>query len=104
MTLFRCIRRVHFIMTDLDRGGLRPMRVCRPKQGNLQICKIEPVAYDSVSMNRCRLLVIGTMAWLLTGCQAMPGFISSAPQPVSSPTTFKVLTYNTLHGLEVSKL
>jgi endonuclease/exonuclease/phosphatase family metal-dependent hydrolase len=55
-------------------------------------------------MNRCRLLVIGTMAWLLTGCQAMPGSMPPTPQPVSPPTTFKVLTYNTLHGLEVSKL
>jgi endonuclease/exonuclease/phosphatase family metal-dependent hydrolase len=55
-------------------------------------------------MNHCRLLVIGTMAWLLTGCQAMPGFMPVAPQPVSPPPTFKVLTYNTLHGLEVSKL
>lgn len=44
------------------------------------------------------------MAWLLTGCQAMPGFMPPAPQPGSPPTTFKVLTYNTLHGLEVSKL
>ena len=59
---------------------------------------------DSGMMNRCRLLVIGTMAWLLTGCQAMPGLMSPAPQPVSLPATFKVLTYNTLHGLEVSKL
>ena len=55
-------------------------------------------------MNRCRLLVIGTMAWLLTGCQAMPGFMQPVPQPVEPPATFKVLTYNTLHGLEVSKL
>jgi endonuclease/exonuclease/phosphatase family metal-dependent hydrolase len=55
-------------------------------------------------MNRHRLLVIGTMAWLLTGCQAMPGFMQPAPQPVAPPTSFKVLTYNTLHGLEVSKL
>ena len=55
-------------------------------------------------MNRCCLLMIGTMAWLLTGCQAMPGFMSPTPQPVSPPTTFKVLTYNTLHGLEVGKL
>jgi endonuclease/exonuclease/phosphatase family metal-dependent hydrolase len=55
-------------------------------------------------MNHCRLLVIGMMAWLLTGCQAMPGFMQPTPQPVSPPTTFKVLTYNTLHGLEVSKL
>ncbi len=55
-------------------------------------------------MNRCRLLVIGTMAWLLSGCQAMPGFMPVALQPVSPPTTFKVLTYNTLHGLEVGKL
>ncbi len=55
-------------------------------------------------MNRCRMLVIGTMAWFLPGCQAMPGFMSPAPQPVSLPTTFKVLTCNTLHGLEVSNL
>jgi len=55
-------------------------------------------------MNRCRLLVIGTMAWLLSGCQAMPGLMPVALQPVSPPTTFKVLTYNTLHGLEVGKL
>ena len=55
-------------------------------------------------MNRSRLLVIGTMAWFLTGCQTMPGFMQPTPQPVSPPTTFKVLTYNTLHGLEVSKL
>ena len=75
-----------------------------PVQGNLQICKIKIVAHDSGSMNRCRLLVIGTMAWLLTGCQAMPGFMKPAPQPFAPPTTFKVLTYNTLHGLEVSKL
>ena len=68
------------------------------------MCKIEPAVNDSGTMNRCRLLVIGTMAWLLTGCQTMPGFTSSTLQPVSSPTTFKVLTYNTLHGLEVSKL
>ena len=55
-------------------------------------------------MNHCRLLVIGTMAWLLTGCQAMPGFMQSATQPIAPPATFKVLTYNTLHGLEVSTL
>lgn len=55
-------------------------------------------------MNRCRLLVIGTMAWLLTGCQAMPGFMKPAPQPFAPPPTFKVLIYNTLRGLEVSKL
>jgi len=55
-------------------------------------------------MNRCRLLVIGTMAWLLSGCQAMPGLMPVALPPVSPPTTFKVLTYNTLHGLEVGKL
>ncbi|MEK6801455.1 MAG: endonuclease/exonuclease/phosphatase family protein [Nitrospirota bacterium] len=54
-------------------------------------------------MNRCRLLVMGTMAWLLTGCQAMPGFMPPAPQSVSPPARFKVLTYNTLHGLEVGK-
>ncbi len=55
-------------------------------------------------MNRCRLLVIATMVWLLTGCQAMPAFMQPALQPIAPPTTFKVLTYNTLHGLEVSKL
>jgi endonuclease/exonuclease/phosphatase family metal-dependent hydrolase len=55
-------------------------------------------------MNHCRLLVIGTMAWLLTGCQAMPGFMSPPAQPMVPPATFKVLTYNTLHGLEISKL
>jgi endonuclease/exonuclease/phosphatase family metal-dependent hydrolase len=55
-------------------------------------------------MNHCSLLVIGTMAWLLTGCQAMPGFMPPPAQPMAPPTTFKVLTYNTLHGLEVSKL
>lgn len=55
-------------------------------------------------MNHCRLIVLGTVTWLLTGCQAMSGFMPSTPQPVAAPTTFKVLTYNTLHGLEVSKL
>jgi endonuclease/exonuclease/phosphatase family metal-dependent hydrolase len=55
-------------------------------------------------MNRCRLLVIGTMVLLLTGCQAMPGFMTPTPQPAGFPAPFKVLTYNTLHGLEVSKL
>jgi endonuclease/exonuclease/phosphatase family metal-dependent hydrolase len=56
-------------------------------------------------MNRCLLLVIGTIAWLLTACQAMPEFIRPAPASLPSRTrTFKVLTYNTLHGLEVSKL
>ena len=55
-------------------------------------------------MNRYRLLVIGAMAWFLAGCQAMPGFMPPDPQLLASPSTFKVLTYNTLHGLEVSKL
>ena len=77
------------------------MRLCRTGTQILQICKIQPAGYDSVSMDRCRLLLFGTMAWLLTGCQAMPGLMSPAPQPVSLSTTFKVLTYNTLHGLEV---
>jgi endonuclease/exonuclease/phosphatase family metal-dependent hydrolase len=55
-------------------------------------------------MNHCRLLVIGTMAWLLTGCQLLSGFMPPDSQPLAPPTTFKVLTYNTLHGLEVSNL
>lgn len=43
-------------------------------------------------------------AWL-TACQAMPEFMRPSPvSPPSQPRTFKVLTYNTLHGLEVSKL
>jgi hypothetical protein len=34
----------------------------------------------------------------------MPEFMPPAPQPVASPATFKVLTCNTLHGVEVSQL
>ncbi len=55
-------------------------------------------------MIACRVLVLGAMAWLLTACSAMPGFMRPAPAPLPPPPdTFKVLTYNTLHGLEVKK-
>jgi len=59
---------------------------------------MESAAYDTGSANRYRLLVIGTMAWLLTGCQAMSGFIPLALQPVAPSTAFKVLTDKTLHS------
>lgn len=91
-------------MTDRDRGADAPWGYVVPEQENLQISKIEPATHDSGSMNRCRLLLMGTMAWLLTGCHTMPGLMPPAPQPVSPSSTFKVLTYNTLHGLEVGTL
>ena len=65
---------------------------------------MDPVTHNSGTMNRCGLLKIGMMAWLLTGCQDMPAFMPPALQSVTPPAMFKVLTYNTLHGLEVSKL
>jgi endonuclease/exonuclease/phosphatase family metal-dependent hydrolase len=65
---------------------------------------MDPVTHNSGTMNRCGLLEIGLMAWLLTGCQDMPAFLPPALQSVTPPAMFKVLTYNTLHGLEVSKL
>jgi endonuclease/exonuclease/phosphatase family metal-dependent hydrolase len=40
----------------------------------------------------------------LTGCQSRPVATRSIAEPSAKSDTFKVVTYNTLHGLEVSKL
>ena len=49
------------------------------------------------------LLLIGTMTWLLSACSTMPEFMRTAPPSPPRSKTFTVLTYNTLHGLEVGK-
>ena len=49
------------------------------------------------------LLLIGTMTWLLSACSTMPEFMRTAPPSPPQSKTFTVLTYNTLHGLEVGK-
>ena len=38
------------------------------------------------------------------GCQSSPEVTRDIANPLVRPDTFKVVTYNTLHGLEVSKL
>ncbi len=48
-------------------------------------------------------LPILLVSCLLTAC-AMPGFVRTGPEPPSRPSdTFKVLTHNALHGLEVDR-
>ena len=49
------------------------------------------------------LLLIGTMTWLLSACSTMPEFMRTAPPSPPQSKTFTVVTYNTLHGLEVGK-
>lgn len=41
---------------------------------------------------------------LLAGCQARPEPARALVEPQAKSDTFKVVTYNTLHGLEVSQL
>lgn len=40
---------------------------------------------------------------VLVACAGMPDFMHRAPRPPSSTDTFKVLTYNALHGLDVGR-
>jgi hypothetical protein len=40
----------------------------------------------------------------LTGCQSISDVTQASAKPSVRSDTFKVVTYNTLHGLEVSKL
>lgn len=55
---------------------------------------------SAIFLNRVAVLLIPC---LLAAC-AMPGFMrSESPAPTSSMDTFRVLTYNTLHGLEVHR-
>ncbi|HEU4683607.1 MAG TPA: endonuclease/exonuclease/phosphatase family protein [Nitrospira sp.] len=53
---------------------------------------------------RARHLLLVTLAWSVISCQSAPDTPPSNASPPVKSDTFKVVTYNTLHGLEVSKL
>ena len=56
-----------------------------------------------MSSKRRTTIAIVTVFGVLTAC-AMPEFMNRPHEPTApSPDTFKVLTYNTLHGLEVGR-